>query len=83
MTRYFASLDASLPKPWERVWAGGVDVTTEPVETWPAVFKMSYIKGWRPKLYPDESVEWPDDGSISPTSVRGPHAAVKSRRLGR
>jgi len=78
---YFASLEPELPKVWDRVWAAGRDVTTEPVQTWPAYQRRYFAEGWRPKLYPGEHVEWPDPQSIKAPGI-GRSRAGRSGRHG-
>lgn len=38
--------------PWEKVYAGGRDVTDQPPETWPWPWSRYYAEGWRPWMPP-------------------------------
>jgi len=56
--RKSVSVEDERVQPWQRVWSDGKDVTMQPVASWPAVFQISFLHGWRPRLYSWEDRDW-------------------------
>jgi len=77
--RYEASTDPEAPRVFDRVWRDGQDVTCEPVQTWPPYQQRYFLEGWRPKLYPGESVEWPDPATLRVKSQTRTRAGRSAR----
>lgn len=46
----WVALRAGMIPGYLRVWSGGVDVTDEPVASWPFYDQQAYANGWRPVI---------------------------------